>query len=91
MQADTHAGAQSHLCSHTLTHTPSGSPSALQAPGSAEHTGSGGPVVKSEGCFPICQALFLLQKIVTWTIFPGRWQEAGNTRRSIKTSEQSSW
>lgn len=89
MQADTHAGPQSHLCSHTLTHLPSGSPSALQAPGSAEQTGSRGPVVKSEDCFPICRALYLLQKIVTWTRFPGRRQEARNTYRSKKTSEQS--
>lgn len=89
MQADAHAGPQSHLCSHTLTHLPSSSPSALQAPGSAEQTGSRGPVVKSEDCFPICQALYLLQKIVTWTRFLGRRQEAGNTHRSKKTSEQS--
>lgn len=89
MQADTHAGPQSHLCSHTLTHLPSGSPSALQAPGSAEQTGSRGPVVNSEDCFPICRVLYLLQKIVTWTRFPGRRQEAGNTHRSKKTSEQS--
>ena len=85
MQADTHV----HNHTYVLTHLPSGSPSALQAPGSAEQTGSRGPAVKSEDCFPICRALYLLQKIVTWTRFPGRRQEAGNTHRSKKTSEQS--
>lgn len=74
----THRRSHTHIqCCPTHTHSHTYPEAALRPsrpPGSAESTGSRGRL-SQKVVFPICRALFLLQKIVTWARFPGRWQE----------------
>lgn len=90
-----HTRAPSHGHARTHAHSPHAHsctyreavPQPASAPGSADGTGRRGPTVKSEDCFPICQAPFLLQKIITWAGFPGRWREKWEAHGSTESSE----